>query len=137
MTEASLEVMACNWANLEDEAQDLKSKLHQLPSQVRMKLNVLTINMQDKVFQDALFHRQLSFVFSLQVIYYSFIIFIMHSFLKLFHSAICIKYFLLMLFTLRKVEKCSSLFTQVEKLFFLLNNIFFSDSCITTMQQVR
>ena len=45
MTEASLEVMACNWANLEDEAQDLKSKLHQLPSQVRMKLNVLTINM--------------------------------------------------------------------------------------------
>lgn len=31
MTEASLEVMACNWANLEGEAQDLKSKLHQLP----------------------------------------------------------------------------------------------------------
>ncbi|XDB56204.1 hypothetical protein AB1E18_009672 [Capra hircus] len=35
MTEASLEVMACNWANLEDEAQDLRSKLHQLPSQLQ------------------------------------------------------------------------------------------------------
>jgi len=45
MTEASLEVTARNCANLEDEAQDLKSKLHQLPSQVRVKLNVLTINM--------------------------------------------------------------------------------------------
>ncbi|XP_061291655.1 ankyrin repeat domain-containing protein 26-like isoform X1 [Bos javanicus] len=35
MTEASLEVMARNCANLEDEAQDLKSKLHQLPSQLQ------------------------------------------------------------------------------------------------------
>ena len=44
MTEASLEVMARNCANLEDEAQDLKSKLHQLPSQVCVKLNVSTVN---------------------------------------------------------------------------------------------
>ena len=37
MSEAALEGMARNCANLEDEIQDLKSKFRQLPSQVRVK----------------------------------------------------------------------------------------------------
>ena len=45
MLDAALEVMARNHANLEDEIQDLKSKVRQLPSQVHMKLNVWTVNM--------------------------------------------------------------------------------------------
>ena len=45
MSEASLQVMSHYRANLEAEAQDLKGKLHQLPSQVCMKLNVWTVNM--------------------------------------------------------------------------------------------
>ena len=40
MSEAALEGMARNCANLEDEIQDLKSKFCQLPSQVRVKVNV-------------------------------------------------------------------------------------------------
>ena len=46
--EASLKVMSC-CAKLEAEAQDLKNncelQLHQLASEVCMKLNVLTVNM--------------------------------------------------------------------------------------------
>ena len=108
LLEASLKVMSC-CAKLEAEAQDLKNncelQLHQLASEVCMKLNMLTVNMQDKVFQDTRFHGRLSFVFSLQVIYYNFIIFLMHSFLKLdFHSAICIIYFFLHYLPLEKLR---------------------------------
>ena len=50
MSEASLKVMPCYCAKLEAEAQDFKNnckllQLHQLTSQVCMKLNVLTVNM--------------------------------------------------------------------------------------------
>ena len=50
MSEVSLQVMSCYCAKLEAEAQDLKNnckllQLHQLTSQVCMKLNVLIIYM--------------------------------------------------------------------------------------------
>ena len=44
MSEASLKVMSCYGGKLEAEAQDLKSNLHQLTSQVCVKLNVSTVN---------------------------------------------------------------------------------------------
>ena len=55
MSEASLKVMSCYGAKLEAEAQDLKNNCkllqpRQVTSQVCLKLNVLTVNMQDKVF---------------------------------------------------------------------------------------
>ena len=40
----SLDVMSYHRAKLEVEAQDLKSNLHQLTSQVCVKLNVSTVN---------------------------------------------------------------------------------------------
>ena len=49
MSEASLRVTSCCCAKLEAEAQDLKNncelQLHQLASEVCMKLNMLTVNM--------------------------------------------------------------------------------------------
>ena len=50
MSEASLKVMSCYCTKLEAAAQELKNnckllQLHQLTSQVCMKLNVLTVNM--------------------------------------------------------------------------------------------
>ena len=44
MSEASLEVTSRYRANLEDEAQDLKKKLRQITSQVRMKLFSVKVN---------------------------------------------------------------------------------------------
>ena len=46
MSEASLEVSSRYRSNLEDEARDLKKKLGQLRSQVRMKFNVSTAPVQ-------------------------------------------------------------------------------------------
>lgn len=48
MSKGSLEVMPCSCANLEDEAQDLRKKLRQIPSQVCMKF--LIVDVEHKVF---------------------------------------------------------------------------------------
>ena len=61
----------------------------------------------------------------------------MHLFPKLWLSSCRLHYFFLLLFPLRKVENCASLFTQVESLFFLWNNTFESDRCSTMMRQAR
>ena len=137
MSEASVDVLSRYRANLEVEAQDLK-KLCQLTSQVCMKLNVLIIYMQDKVFQDTRFHGQLSFVFSLQVIYYKFIIFIMHSFLKLdFHSAICIIYiFFLYYLPLGKLRIVQHSSLKLRDCFFE-TILFLCDTCIAMIRQAR
>ena len=55
VSEASLRVTSCYCPKLEAEAQDLKNNCkllqpRQVTSQVCLKLNVLTVNMQDKVF---------------------------------------------------------------------------------------
>lgn len=46
MSEASLEVSSRYRSNLEDETRDLKKKLGQIRSQVRMKFNVSTTRVQ-------------------------------------------------------------------------------------------
>lgn len=46
MSEASLEVTSRCHINLEDEAQDLKKKLSQIRSQVCIKRNMPTVNLQ-------------------------------------------------------------------------------------------
>ena len=106
MSEASLRLTSRYCPKLEAEAQDLKNNCkllqpRQVTSQVCLKLNVLTVNMQDKVFQDTHFHGQLSSVILLQVTYYNFlIIFIMHSFLKLKLSSCHLHYVVFFLYYL-------------------------------------
>ena len=137
MSEASLEVLSRYRANLEVEAQDLKKNLCQLTSQVCMKLNVLTVYMQDKVFQDTRFHGQLSFVFSLQVIYYNFIFFIVHSFLKRLSFChlhyICFFLYYLPLGKLRIVQHSS----QKLRDCFFETILFWCDTCIAMIRQAR
>ena len=131
MLEASLRVMSRYCPKLEAEAQDLKNncKLHprQVTSQVCMKLNVLTVNMQDKVFQDTHFHGQLSSVILLQVTYYNFlIIFIMHSFLKLRLSSCHLHYIVFFLYYL-PLGKLGIVphYTQKLRAFFFFETILF------------
>ena len=131
MLEASLRVMSRYCRKLEAEAQDLKNncKLHprQVTSQVCMKLNVLTVNMQDKVFQDTHFHGQLSSVILLQVTYYNFlIIFIMHSFLKLRLSSCHLHYIVFFLYYL-PLGKLGIVphYTQKLRAFFFFETILF------------